>query len=151
MGFVLPTAIDKKITFKFRRNGTEQSCEIYSAEFDKTMTADLHNISPSTTSWENYVLGVLNEIKQRTDNLRGFDCIMESNVPAGSGVSSSAALECGLAFGLNELFDLGLSKLEIGCPLPKSRTFLCGHTMRNYGPVCIRNEQGGQCYFTRLQ
>ena len=30
-----------------------------------------------------------------------------------SGMSSSAALECGLAFGLNELFDLGLSKWEI--------------------------------------
>ena len=38
---------------------------------------------------------------------------MESSVPAGSGVSSSAALECGFASGLNELFKIGLSKREI--------------------------------------
>ena len=113
MGYVLPTAIDKKITFRFKKNDTQQSCEIYSIDFDKSLTVELNKISPSNTEWENYVLGVLYEIIQRTDQLRGFDCIMESTVPVGSGVSSSAALECGLAFGLNELFELGLSKSEI--------------------------------------
>lgn len=113
MGYVLPTAIDKKITFGFIKNGTTQSCEVYSADFDKSLTVDLHNISPSSTEWENYVLGVLHELIQRTDQLKGFNCYMESTVPAGSGVSSSAALECGLAFGLNALFELGLSKSEI--------------------------------------
>lgn len=113
MGYVLPTAIDKKITFKFRKNGTQRSCEVYSLDFDKKLTLDLHKISPSDVEWENYVLGVLHEIGLRTDQLKGFDCIMESTVPAGSGVSSSAALECGLAFGLNDLFELGLSNSEI--------------------------------------
>src|SRR5690606_23934109 len=45
--------------------------------------------------------------------VRGFDCTIDSQLPIGSGVSSSAALECGLAYGLNELFNLGLSKMEI--------------------------------------
>lgn len=113
MGFVLPTAIDKKITFKFKKNGSPQSCQVYSKDFDKSLAFDLGKIAPSKTEWENYVLGVIFEIQKRTDKLRGFDCIMESTVPPGSGVSSSAALECGMAFGLNELFDLGISKKDI--------------------------------------
>lgn len=113
MGYVLPTAIDKKITFRFKKNGSQNSCNLYSVDFDKSLAVDLRKISHSKVVWENYILGVLNEIIQRTDQLRGFDCILESTVPTGSGVSSSAALECGLAFGLNELFELGLSKSAI--------------------------------------
>ncbi len=113
MGYVLPTAIDKKITFNFRKNETERDCNIYSAGFDARLKADLSEISRSETEWENYILGVLHEISKRTDKLRGFDCSIESNLPLGSGVSSSAAMECGLAFGLNELFHLGLGKKEI--------------------------------------
>jgi galactokinase len=74
---------------------------------------DLDNLERSEREWENYILGVLNEISKRTDKLQGFDCTIESHVPIGSGVSSSAALECGLAYGLNELFDLGLTKRDI--------------------------------------
>ncbi len=113
MGYVLPTAIEKKIIFEFQRNGSEKDCNIYSKGFDVGFRLDLTNLSKSEIEWENYVLGVLNEISKRTDKVGGFDCTIHSNLPAGSGLSSSAALECGLAFGLNQLFDLGLSKLDI--------------------------------------
>jgi galactokinase len=64
--------------------------------------------------WQNFVLGVLYHIDVLKPNtLQGFDCIIESNLPLGSGISSSAALECGIAKGVNELFDLGLTDLEI--------------------------------------
>ncbi len=113
LGYVLPTAIEKKIVLKFQRNGTESICRVYSKDFDKSFEFDLQRIEVSTKTWENYVLGVLNEILKRTDKVSGFDCVLESNLPLGSGLSSSAALECGIAFGLNELFDLKLSKMEI--------------------------------------
>ncbi|HMB64964.1 MAG TPA: galactokinase [Eudoraea sp.] len=113
MGYVLPTAIDKKITFKFRKNGTSGSCHVHSLDYDTGFSLDLKAIAPSKTEWENYILGVLNEISKRTDKVKGFDCLVESTVPTGSGVSSSAALECGLAFGLNQLFHLGLTNQEI--------------------------------------
>lgn len=113
MGYVLPTAIEKNITFDFQKNGTADTCNVYSKTFATGFQLNLQDISRSETEWENYILGVLNEINKRTDKLRGFDCILESNLPTGSGLSSSAALECGLAFGLNELFNLGLTKLEM--------------------------------------
>ncbi len=113
MGYVLPTAIEKKITFKFQKNGSDKICHVYSKGYDTGFELSLDEIEISNVEWENYVLGVLNEISKRTDKLRGFDCTLESHVPIGSGVSSSAALECGLAFGLNVIFDLGLSKMDI--------------------------------------
>ena len=113
MGYVLPTAIEKNILFNFQKNGSENACRIYSKTYDTGFELSLNSISRSKVEWENYILGVLNEISKRTDKLRGFDCTLESNLPTGSGLSSSAALECGLAFGLNELFQLELSKLEI--------------------------------------
>ncbi|MCM4153472.1 galactokinase [Arenibacter sp. N53] len=113
LGYVLPTAIEKKITFKFKKNNSKTECNLYSLGYNTGFTLSLDKIVKSNVEWENYILGVLNEILQRTDKLRGFDCTIESKLPMGSGLSSSAALECGLAYGLNELFDLGLSKMDI--------------------------------------
>ncbi|MCM4163373.1 MULTISPECIES: galactokinase [unclassified Arenibacter] len=113
LGYVLPTAIGKKITFKFKRNHSDKECRLYSLGYNTGFTLQLDKIARSGVEWENYILGVINEILLRTDRLRGFDCTIDSKLPMGSGLSSSAALECGLAFGLNELFDLGLSKMDI--------------------------------------
>ncbi len=113
MGYVLPTAIEKKITFKFQKNDSDHICNVYSRGYDTGFQIDLRTIARSAVEWENFILGVLNEISKKTDKVRGFNCTIESHLPIGSGVSSSAALECGLAYGLNELFDLGLSKMEI--------------------------------------
>lgn len=112
-GYVLPAAIDKTINFKLRKNASENRCRISSKGYGDALVVDLDNISKSVIAWENYNLGVLHELTKRTDKLRGFDCVIDSHLPIGSGVSSSAALECGLAFGLNELFQLGLEKWDI--------------------------------------
>lgn len=113
LGYVLPTAIEKRITFKFRKNNSPTQCNLYSVGYNVGFKLDLNHISRSEVEWENYLLGVLNELLKRTDKLGGFDCIIESRLPIGSGLSSSAALECGLAFGLNRLFNLGLSSMDI--------------------------------------
>jgi galactokinase len=112
-GFVLPTAIDKKIRFSFKKNGTKTNCSAYSKNFDSSFSFNLENVKPSSQQWENYILGVIFEIQQLSNKLEGFDCFLDSNIPVGSGISSSAALECGLVFGLNELFNLGFSKLTL--------------------------------------
>lgn len=112
-GFVLPTAIDKATFLELQRNEQESLCTIYSATYNSRFEFDLNNFTKSENSWENYILGVVNEILKLKKNLKGFSCTISSDLPIGAGISSSAALECGLASGLNELFDLGLSKLEI--------------------------------------
>ncbi|WP_299314993.1 galactokinase [uncultured Aquimarina sp.] len=112
-GFVLPAAIDKKINFQLRKNGTANICNVHSENYNKFLVVDLNKIEPSIEGWENYILGVLQQLLNRSDGIMGFDCVISSELAIGSGLSSSAALECGLAYGINELFNLGLSKLEI--------------------------------------
>ncbi len=112
-GFVLPTAIDKKVIFSFEKNGTDTQCKVYSATYDKILDFELNSLKPSDNEWENYILGVISELLKITDRVRGFNCIIKSELPIGAGVSSSAALECGLAFGLNKLFDLELPKITL--------------------------------------
>lgn len=112
-GFVMPAAIDKKIHFKFRKNNTKNLGRIYSKTYDAYVEFNLHKVTKSSNSWENYLLGVIDEIQKLGKQLQGFDCIMKSELPIGAGISSSAALECGFAGGLNSLFNLDLAEMEI--------------------------------------
>lgn len=112
-GFVMPTAIDKKIILSFKKNDTQNFCRIYSETFKKGFEFQLDQTFTKTDGWENYILGVVKELQHNTGKLEGFDCLIQSKLPLGAGISSSAALECGLASGLNSLFDLGLEDIEI--------------------------------------
>ncbi|MDT0686639.1 galactokinase [Autumnicola psychrophila] len=112
-GLVMPTAIDKKIFFDFRKNESDDNCHIYSLTFDSYFEFNLNDFSKAEDSWKNYLLGVIDEIQKLGKNLKGFDCIIKSELPIGAGISSSAALECGFAGGLNQLFNLNLSKQDI--------------------------------------
>ena len=112
-GFVMPAAIDKKIYFRFRKNNTKNLVRIYSETFDAYVEFNLQKLIKSTNSWENYLLGVIDEIQKLGKQLQGFDCILKSELPIGAGISSSAALECGFAEGLNSLFNLDLAQMEI--------------------------------------
>lgn len=112
-GFVLPAAIDKRLHLTLNKNGHKASCTIKSKGFGNVLLLDLENLEKGTEGWHNYVIGVIAELQKLGCNLEGFDCEMESFVPVGSGVSSSAALESGLAYGLNELFELGIAPWEL--------------------------------------
>lgn len=111
-GFVLPAAIDKEIFFAIAKSNNSFST-LYSVDFNDAIQFIPDSISKSETGWVNYILGVIDQLNQRGLNIENFDCLFGGNIPIGAGLSSSAALECGIAFGLNELFNLNLSKIDI--------------------------------------
>ncbi|WP_373071892.1 galactokinase [Zeaxanthinibacter enoshimensis] len=112
-GHVLPAAIDHQLELIFRRNNTS-SCRVYSESFDNYTEISLDDLSPVNTGWENYIIGILAQIKKEVSSeLRGFDCFIRGALPVGAGLSSSAALLCGLAKGINFLFNLGINDKSV--------------------------------------
>lgn len=113
MGFVLPAAIDKHILFGFAANGTEDTCRLRALDMNDSYECSLKDIQKTEHSWVNYLLGVTQQVQKRNIEVKGFDCVFAGNIPIGSGLSSSAALECGFARGLCELAGVTLEKWEI--------------------------------------
>jgi len=112
-GFVLPAAIDKYVCFAIAESETSQSTFL-ALDLDKSYTFDLNTeLVPVEEMWVNYILGVVKPLKQQFNGLKGFNLVFSSTIPMGSGLSSSAAVECGAAFALNTLFDLGLNKEQL--------------------------------------
>lgn len=112
-GYVLPAAIDLGIHLNISLSGQTKQCTFYSEEMDRKYSISLECLPESGSGWENYLLGVLHELLALGAPLQGFDCRIRSTLPVGAGLSSSAALSCGLALGLNTLFGLGLDRLEM--------------------------------------
>ncbi|WP_074406808.1 MULTISPECIES: galactokinase [Aquimarina] len=112
-GFVFPAAINKGIISGIQKNNA-MYCSVYAIDTNEVLEFSLQNIQPiKNGGWKNYVLGVVAEILKRDKTIYNFDLVFAGNIPLGAGLSSSAALENSVAFGLNEVFELGLTKEEM--------------------------------------
>jgi galactokinase len=110
-GFVLPAAIDKYVVMAMGANGTGQ-CHVYASAFDEHISFDLEN-AHRREGWINYVAGVVYYLRQQGHELSGFDAVLDSNLPVGAGLSSSAAVEGAVGVGLTHLFGLEASRLDL--------------------------------------
>lgn len=112
-GFVFPAAVNNGIIVAIQKSDSNTSIA-YAVDKDEKIEFSLKNLKPSAEGrWENYVLGVVAEIQNRNKTIQNFNIAFGGDIPVGAGMSSSAALENSVVFGLNELFNLGLSKEEM--------------------------------------
>ena len=111
-GFVLPAAIDKAIFVAITKRKDSQIL-LYSDDFREEFQADLNHLKPSDKVWPNYILGVVDQLLKRKYSITGFNLVIGGDVPIGSGLSSSAAVECATGFALNRIFKLDLSRMDL--------------------------------------
>ena len=111
-GFVLPASVDKAVYFVIEPRNDDQVV-LHAADLDETYSFALNDLSKPEQSWPHYQLGIVEQIYKRGLKIGGFQAVFGGDVPVGAGLSSSAALECCLLFGLNEIFQLGLDKFTI--------------------------------------
>ncbi|TGE21331.1 galactokinase [Hymenobacter aquaticus] len=111
-GYVLPAAIDKEMYFAVALNQTG-TIRLRAHDLQEAVDVPADAVQPSHTQWANYLLGVVAQLQKRGVAVPGFDCVFGGTVPAGAGLSSSAAVECGMLYALDKLLGTGLQPMEI--------------------------------------
>ena len=112
-GYVFPGAVDKGMVAEVRPNGTDL-VRAFAIDLYETVEFDINNPEGPKESWARYIYGICQEMKARGVDVKGFDTAFSGDVPLGSGMSSSAALESCYAFAINDLFgDNKVEKLEL--------------------------------------
>ena len=102
-GFVFPGAIDKGIMCEVRPNGTD-TVMAYAIDLKDRVEFKVNDPEGPRTSWARYIYGIIQEMKKRGVDVKGFNIAFAGDVPLGAGMSSSAAMESCFAFALNDLF-----------------------------------------------
>lgn len=110
-GFVLPASIDKAIYVAVDKSGNDQ-INLFAVNFNESYNVTLTDIAPQK-KWPTYILGVVDQLNKSGCSIAGFNRVIDGDVPVGAGLSSSAAVECAVVFALNELFALGLIRMEM--------------------------------------
>ena len=126
-GFAFPIAIDKRTTVAARAR-EDRLLRVTSSSFPGAVEVSLDDVDPDALiGWAAYPLGVAWAMSRAAagggdgffsgsgavSGLSGMDLALTSDVPAGAGLSSSAAVECAVALALNDLWGLGLDRPEL--------------------------------------
>ena len=124
-GFVLPIVIPQRTQVRVRRR-TDRRVGASSASIaEGAGEYELGAESPGR-GWLDYIQGVTVALSQRGYRLPGFDAAIESSVPVGAGVSSSAALEVSLLRSLRILFGLAIDDVAIAIAARAAETDFVG-------------------------
>ncbi len=115
-GFVLPLAINRG-TLIAGRSRADRKIRVHSIERQETREFSLDGpLQSHPHDWLSYVEGEARSLEESGWRINGADLLIESNVPVGSGLSSSAALENSVGFALlslNGYSDIDLKKLAL--------------------------------------
>src|ERR1035437_3655160 len=126
-GFVLPMAIERYIVIAGDTN-TKREVTLHSVTPGETATFNIRpKVEPGAPSWSNYVRGVIAGFQKSGKKLPAFDAVIESNLPYGGGLASSAALEVAAATLLELMTSQTLDPIE--------KALLCQQAEHNFAGV----------------
>lgn len=110
-GFVLPAAIKNSVYGIYSLNN-DAKLNICSLDYNESIQiTDLDSVPD--VHWAKYFWGIYKIIQNRYCLNTGINCVFSSDIPIGSGLSSSAALETNFVYALNTLFNLEIDSIDI--------------------------------------
>ncbi len=114
-GFVLPIAVDREVLIAARKRDDRivRMCALDFAGARSEFPLDSPIARDDANTWSNYVRGIAWALQAHGATLPGIDLLIHGNVPLGSGLSSSAALEVCAATTFQAMGELAISKVEI--------------------------------------
>ena len=114
-GLVFPAAINRYLYVAIRKR--DDSKIVYNdLHFPGTYEFDINDdfVFDKKNDYANYLNGILSQLKEKGYKFDcGFEILLSSNIPAGGGISSSSALECGFAYAVSETFGFNIDRVEI--------------------------------------
>jgi len=111
-GFVFPMAIENYTSVAITSR-KDRMLSIWSENMQELINIDLDNNTVKRNHWSDYTAGVANMLENESINLTGADIYIESDVPVGAGLSSSAALEISSALALLSTVNVKLEKAKL--------------------------------------
>lgn len=114
-GKVFPASINRYLYVAVRRRGDKKILyrdAHFPGEFEFSVQDNF--VYDKKNGYANYLNGIVSQLKERGCVFdSGFEILIASNIPAGGGISSSSALECGFAYAVSDLFGFGIDRAEI--------------------------------------
>ena len=102
-GLCLPMALPQR-TYAAARLRADGRVRVASLQQDSGWEGSLDDVGPSRPQgWQAYAVGVLWALRERGVDVPGMDLLVDGRVPLGSGLSSSAALECSVVVAAADL------------------------------------------------
>ncbi len=111
-GFVFPAAIDKYIWLAMGK-GPGSLVEVQAWNLQEELVFNLKEADPAgREGWKAYIHAVLTILTEKGYPIGGIQVVFGGNIPIGAGLSSSAALCCGLIHGISKLYNLEIPRPE---------------------------------------
>jgi galactokinase len=112
-GYVLAAALDRTTAVVGEALDGDR-IRLVAADMAKEAEYDASAIEPdAASSWPNYVLGVVDQLHKAGAKIGGFRALIESDVPIGAGLSSSAALEVATALLVRQLYPYEMGSMDL--------------------------------------
>ena len=112
-GWVLPFALDRGVVVAARRRG-DATLDIRSLQAGGPAEVPLAGLAPgSVTGWAAYPAGVAWAMREAGHPVGGASLVIDSDLPQGAGLSSSAAIECAVAIALAGLYQVRVPRTEL--------------------------------------
>lgn len=112
LGYSLPAAVKQSMVFALSES-QDGNMHLDAIDLNEKFDFYVSDTDYPQGHWTGYFKTMFMELESRGYVFNGINCTFGGDIPIGAGMSSSSALNCGLLYGLNEIFAWGITRREM--------------------------------------